>query len=337
MKKLYILALCALVLAACDNNDDTPQSSYKVEKITASIDNNNPTRAIDASWAEGDMIGINSIVGRDGENQVIGRPYFNVKYTTEMGDGTFTGEPLFFYKPMTLSAYYPFADQGSASGPDKDGIIKANTHPDNQGEKEQRLIDFLWDSETGFTAQNPNVNFIFTHRMCKLTFTFLDNPSEDDKYRVEVKDITAYEIVGVGLDGTFNTYTGVCAINDPEGNDSIKIEKNRLGEKLYGKVQHEVPLDPIILFPQKPGNQKVKLRLYLNELGNEDQLQTYTCTLTFGDGELKPGYSYRYTIKVTKVGLIVGMMSIEPWKVERDVKLTSTIDGAFEEFEENDD
>ncbi|MDE6371090.1 MAG: fimbrillin family protein, partial [Duncaniella sp.] len=224
--------------------------------------------------------------------------------------------------------YYPFTGvEGTAPG--TDGKITANTRPANQQAGKQPLIDFLWDSKTGvgkkdFSASNPNVNFVFSHQMCKLTFTFLDTPSTDLKYNVEVKDITAYELLGLGFDGTFDTATGVCSINDPEANDSIKFEG------LKGTVQHNVELPSIIMFPQKPGNDKVKLRLYLDELNNESQLQTYTCSLTFGDGELKPGYSYKYTIKVTKVGLIVGQMSIEDWNLDRDVRLTATIDGAFD-------
>ena len=334
MKKIFLLAAASLLLAACDKNEDNPESSYQAAKITAKIDDSTPSRAIDASWDADDVIGIHSIVGRDGENQVIG-PYFNVKYTTENGDGNFTGHPLYFYKPMTLYAYYPFAEVGEADGPDNNGIIKANTLPGNQKEKEQRRIDFLWDSETGFTAKEPNVDFTFTHRMSQVTFTFRDTPSDDPKQRVLVENIRAYEIIGLGFEGTFDTYSGVCAINDPQANDSIVINTDKKGKRFYDdlKIADNEALDPIILFPQKPGNDKVKLRLYLDDLNNKDQIQTYTCTLTFGDGELKPGYSYRYTIRVTKVGLVVGEMSIEPWNVERDVKLTSTIDGAFDESE----
>ncbi|MDE6485315.1 MAG: fimbrillin family protein [Duncaniella sp.] len=335
MKKIYLLAAASLLLAACDNNDDNPQSSYQAAKITAKIDDSNLSRAINTSWAPGDVIGIHSIVGREGENRVIG-PYFNVEYTTQKGDGTFTGDSLYFYKPMTLYAYYPFGKAGEADGPDDEGIIVANTRPANQMANEQRRIDFLWDSENGFTARNPNVNFTFTHRMSQLTFKFLNTSVGDPKQEVLVKNITAYEILGLGFEGTFNTYTGVCAINDPDVNDSIKIDTFKDGTTpFYNNIQHDEFLDPVIMFPQKPGNDKVLLRLYLNELDNETQLQTYTCTLTFGDGELKPGCSYKYTIRVSKVGLIVGDMSIEPWIVERDVKLTSTIDGAFKEFEED--
>ncbi|MDE5773623.1 MAG: fimbrillin family protein [Muribaculaceae bacterium] len=339
MKKIYLLATAvAITLAACDKNEDNPQSAYQAAKITAKIADINATRAINTSWEAGDAIGIHSIVGRDGENRVIG-PYFNVEYTTVKGDGIFTGDSLYFYKPMTLYAYYPFAKTGDANGIDDNGIIKANTRTDNQRVKEQRLIDFLWASENGFTARNPKVDFTFTHQMSQLTFKFLNTSVGDPLHEVLVENITAYELIGLGFDGSFNTYTGVCAINDPAVNDSIKIEKFKDGSTpFYKNIKHDEFLDPIIMFPQKPGNDKVLLRLYLDELkgeNHEHQLQTYTCTLTFGDGELKPGCNYKYTIRVSKVGLIVGEMSIEPWKVERDVKLTSTIDGGFVEWEDD--
>lgn len=109
MKKIFLLAAITLALAACDNNEDSLVSSPVAAKISATIGESTLSRAVDDSWAKGDQIGISSTVG-----SVVG-PYINLKYTTKDGDGQFKGTELFFYKPMTLTAYYPFVgEEGKA-------------------------------------------------------------------------------------------------------------------------------------------------------------------------------------------------------------------------------
>lgn len=303
MKKIILLAVATLALASCENNDDNIEPLHDYARITATIGGSVSTRAKDATWSEGDMIGISSTVG------TIEAPYTNLKYTTG-GDGEFTGTPVFFYKPMTLTAYYPFTGtEGIAPG-----IISTTTDATCQNSENQPQIDFLWDSKTNqdqkdFSASNPNVNFTFTHKMSKLTFAFkgskevIENGTVIAK-EVKVSDMVSYEIEGLVMDGSFDTTTGVCAIDDSAEPRNLMIDVTK------GSVEDEISLSPLILFPQKPGNSKVKLHVYTDELDNPGYLQHYVCTLTFGDGELKPGNNYKYTIQISKLGLKLEKMTI---------------------------
>lgn len=269
-------------------------------------------------------IGISSTVG-----SVVG-PYINVEYTTLEGDGEFTGNKLFFYKPMTLTAYYPFTgEEGTAPG--TDGVIESDTRPENQKPDKQLNIDYMWDSQSGIIAADPNVNFKFAHKMSKITFTFQSSPAIYDEFtgikladKVEVSDMVSYGIEGLVLDGTFNTATGVCAVKNDVTAETLDIN-------VKNTVEHNVAVKPIILFPQTFSDGSVKLHITSDELNDENSLQHYNCPLSFSNGEIKPGYHYRYTIKVTKIGLIVGEMTVEPW-VEENRSLVATIDGnkAFE-------
>lgn len=320
MKKIIFLAAASLLLASCENNDDNTLSSYKLSRITASIGEDVSTRAKDDTWSPGDVIGISSTVGAgDGH-------YINVKYTTD-GTGVFEGAPLYYYNSMTLTAYYPF----TGSEKKAPGLIKVVTDAANQTPENQPQIDFLWDSKTNvdrkdFSVSNTTVNFTFTHRMSKLTFAFrgsepvIQNGIEIAP-EVKVSDIVAYEIEGLVMDGSFDTATGICAIDDNAETQKIKIDIPK------GDVKEEIDLFPLIFFPQKPGNTNVKLHVYTDELENTGVLQHYICTLTFGDGELKPGNSYKYTVQVSRVGLILGKITIDDWNTERDVNLTATVDG----------
>lgn len=331
MKKIYLFAAATLSLVACDSNDDNPDNSQQPVKIFATIGESAVSRASDTKWAPGDKIGISSSVG------AVGGPYVNVLYTTDNGDGNFIGAPLFYYKPMTLTAYYPFTGtEGTVPG--NDGIISATT--DAEAQKNLPAIDFLWDQQTGLTpsategtSSKPEVKvkFTFAHKMSKLMFAFKGTPEQEIyvkgiKYivpEVKVSDMVAYELEGLVMGGTFNTADGICAIKNVAA-ENLKIEVEK------GTVKDETPLSPLIVFPQKPGNTTVKLRVYNNEIEGVDD-QTYTCTLSFGDGELKPGYCYKYTIQITKIGLILEQMSIVEWEdaFEETPNLAATIDGGW--------
>lgn len=267
-------------------------------------------------------------------------PYINLEYTTINGDGKFTGKTrLFFYKPMTLIAYYPFTGtEGEAPG-----IITASTTVGNQTTANQPKIDFLWDSKTGvdntdFSATNPKVNFTFAHRMSKLSFTFMSSePAYEDEEKtimksdgVDVRTMVKYEIEGLGIKGTFNTATGECSINETEERQGLaitvdKIEPDPNEEKDYKyKTKRECP--SLIVFPQKKAEDGFILHITTNELNNDGVLQKYRCALKFTDDEIKSGCHYKFTIQVTRRGLIVGNLTIEPW-VGSQKFIVATIDG----------
>lgn len=225
---------------------------------------------------------------------------------------------------MTLTAYYPFTGTpGTPPGPKADGVIEANTRIDNQKPETISGIDFLWDSQTGFTAADPNVNFKFAHKMSKVTFKFQNSPAVviDDNIiagPVNVNDMVNFTINGLVLDGTFDTNTGLCSVKSD-------VEPEPLSISVEG-VEHDVAVNPIILFPQTLAGGSIVLDIYTDELHNSSLLQHYKCNLSFSNGEIKPGYHYIYTIKVSKVGLIVGKMTVESWEVENRF-MTATIDG----------
>lgn len=326
MKKIFLFAVVALALTSCDNNDENQVTPQVAAIITATIGESTLTRAVDQSWEKNDSIGISSTVGS------VDGPYINVKYTTEKGDGVFTGTPLFYYKPMTLTAYYPFTGSEKTAP----GLIEAVTDADNQLPEKQPQIDFLWDSKTNkdqadFSATNSNVKFTFAHKMSKLTFAFEGSREEvEDEngvvtvHEVKVSDIVKYGIEGLVMNGTFDTATGNCSIDNSAKPQYLEID---IPEGSSVKEEESLSPSPLIVFPQKPGNSKVKLHVYTDELKNSSVLQHYTCALTFSGGELKSGNSYKFTIRVSKVGLKLDKMSIDDWNTGQEVKLTATVDG----------
>ena len=90
-KTFSTLALAALLLTACQNDEETMQTDTHVAlQVTSGIQ----TRAYDATWEENDPIGIFGYTQTETPMEWSN----NVQYVTVTGDGTFApaqGEVLF--------------------------------------------------------------------------------------------------------------------------------------------------------------------------------------------------------------------------------------------------
>ena len=281
MKKYILLAAAALSLAACDSEDnhidDIVQEPIEAH-ISATIGEDISSRARETDWADGDRIGV-----------TMGDLYANIQYTTDNGDGKFTGASMYFRNKqdrLTISAYYPFTGtEGSAPG-----IIETSTTLDRQTKDEQPKIDFLYTRLDDVTGSAPNINLAFKHQMSKLTLIFKNGNDGTD-----VSKINSCRIDGLVLDGTFNTATGECAAKDTS---ATPIE-------LTPTVEHDNALPYLILFPQTVG--KVTMRIA------DSEGQEYSCELKFNDNRLVSGNHYVYTIVVKKTELNVEQYTITDW------------------------
>lgn len=287
MKKIYILAAVTLALTACDNNDDNTLPSQLEAQISATIGGSVLSRASDNSWAAGDQIGITSTIGG------VVREFINLAYTTIDGNEKFTGTPIYFHKPMSLTAYYPFTgSEGTAAG-----IIEAATTAENQTKEKQSKIDFLYAGQTNVSVTDPNVKFNFEHKMSKLTLIFKKGNDGAD-----ISKITSYQITGLILQGTFDTANGVCAVMNGASAENLEIALDNL------TVTDGVAQAPsLIIFPQTIAGGKVRLKI------TDSEQQDYACDLTFGDGVIAPGNNYLYTITVSKTGVSIDNPSITDW------------------------
>lgn len=269
MKKFILLAAVAISLSAC-NNEDNYINEPVAAQFSASIGESVQSRASDDTWDEGDNIGI-SMSGR----------YLNMQYTTENGDGVFTGTPMFFknkVEPVTITAYYPYSGTEGQT-PD---VIEASTGAERQTVTEQPKFDFLYDKKENVTGEAPNVKFTFQHMMSKLTFTFINGNDG-----IDVRKIKSCEINGLVMDGTFNPATGECAAKSDTPS----------ALSLSPTVTDESVSLSLILFPQSAGNVTMKII--------DSENQKYGCDLNFENNCLEAGNNYQFTIKVKKTELSV--------------------------------
>lgn len=278
MKKIFLLAAAAILLAACnnDNYNDEPVAA----QISATIGNG--SRAVDESWANGDKIGI-----------TMGTKYYNMEYTTADGKGNFTGTIMYFDNKkddVTFTAYYPFTGTGGTVP----AAIEKSTAAANQTAQKQADFDFLYAAPVVTNGSKPHVAFSFAHMMSKITLIFVNGSGAD------VSKITSYSIEGLKLNGTFDTQTGACA---PKAGDSpapITITP--------AEVKNNVALPSLIVFPQTPASVTLKI--------SDNDGQDYACTLNFTGGRLDSGYNYQFTVTVNKSGLTVNESKITNWKTK---------------------
>ncbi len=160
MKAFSALALAALLMTACQNDEETMQTDSRVAlQVTSGIQ----TRAYDDQWEKGDEIGIFGNIQGTTPAEWSG----NVPYTTTNGDGNFAPDAGPIYLPtdgtsVDFVAYYPYTASLT------DGVYTV----DVSSQSNQSAIDFMASGTQTADRINPEVVFNFEHKLSKLYITF---------------------------------------------------------------------------------------------------------------------------------------------------------------------
>ena len=279
--RIFAFAALALSLAACTNDNEVTDNGPVAARINAEISNAVATRASGTTWDENDRIGLTGI----------GTQYDNVPYI--MNGGTFKedGEPIYFHttEEVVFRAYYPYDENGKT--------LKATT--DDEAQKNQPKIDFLYATGATASTHNPTVNFTdgtkaggkdcsFHHCMSQITLTFVAG----DGVSFSAIQPESYTLSGLVLTGSFDTTTGIAKTDD--GAQAANLDMP-IGSQLTSSV---------ILFPQTV----TALPLYVKYNG-----ERYKATLNIPEGALKAGNNYTYTVKVRNRGIEVSQATIAAW------------------------
>ena len=141
--RFFALATLALVLAACNNDNENLNGDPVAAQFTADIAL--ATRASGTTWDNGDRIGITDI-GNDTQ-------YGNVPFILKNGKFEAEGKVIYIEdtKTHTFRAYYPY----NAAG----GILTATT--DATAQQNQPAIDFLFASGATGDKNNPVVRDVY--------------------------------------------------------------------------------------------------------------------------------------------------------------------------------
>lgn len=210
MKKILLTSAVALAILSGCNNDiyegkDIPGS--KIE-VSGSIDQLK-TRVSDTEWTVGDAIGVSDNTG--GAN-------INIKYEAGATTGGFTsttGIYILGSGDVTFTAYYPYAGiEGATAGTVDIALTDASGQYVGSS-----AVDYMFAEGAVANRENPQVNFLFTHKMSKLVLNITDTTEGDNA--VAAGTAFSYVLEGVATDGTFNTEDGTVTANATTGNLTV--------------------------------------------------------------------------------------------------------------------
>lgn len=303
MKKIYLAAGVLLSFAACTNDamNDPLADGPVAMTFTAGIDAvATRVNSEGTAFTGGDKVGIVPMKGGDVETE-----QFNVLYTYG-GDGKFTANPPYWFQdrvPVTFNAYYPY----DAKLP-MNGVIAIDTKAENQTAaeeavaKEWRKNDYLFASNTA-EVSNPTVNFTgedhaFKHVMSKFTLTLEAGDGIEN-----LQALTGYTLGALKLKGSFDVTTGNIGLTD-DTTEKITMD-------VTDPTGTTITCEPLILLPQGIDSGKLSLTVHYNRQDYHAELDLPTET----PKELRAGYHYSYTVKVSNKALEITAVSITGWTI----------------------
>ena len=202
-KTFSTVALAALLLTACQNDEETMQTDARVAlQVTSGIQ----TRAYDATWEANDPIGIFGYIQTETPMEWSN----NIQYVTVTGDGTFApaqGEvPIYLPIDGTavdFVAYYPYTKTLA------NGVYTV----DVTDQSIQKNIDLMAASKQTTDRISHAVAFNFEHKLSKIYLTFKAG-----------EDMTIADLAGMTVQLTGQQTQATFDVTQPESEVSVTAD-----------------------------------------------------------------------------------------------------------------
>ena len=308
--KIYAVALLALTLSGCDNDQMENLLADGPVAMTFTADINSvATRATTTGFEAGDMVGIIPLKGN-----VVEKTQANIAYTYD--GSAFTATPPYYfqnYDEVTFNAYYPH--QSALNDP---YTVKIDTRIDNQATEmvngnNWRKNDYLFASAKT-TVKASSVSFTeaagnpFKHVMSSVAIDFKAG-TEDGV--ANLKPLTGYTLGKVVMDGTFNCSTGTVSLKANVEAKDITVTGISCTE-----IDTEYQTSSLILLPQDVAGGKFSLTVNFNNT-------TYTADLTLS--ELQVGKLHVFPVTIKNTELEIGTAEIKDWETSTEYNGFATL------------
>ena len=277
LKLLVGMMLSPLFLQSCQQEEQllTGDESRREIVFTSIIDDSHLSRVVDASWEQGDKIGV--FMKKAGTEEVIRG---NVPYVTKSGNGNFVGEngPMEFPEgegvKVDFIAYYPYTTR--AENFKQYGIDLTN-------QQDQRALDLMKAVNlVNRDATSPQGNLQFRHLLSKLVLNL--TPSQGASLKGIKATVSALKVKGNA---------------DLSANGTITLEDQTAAVEMF--VNEEGTQAEAVLLPQDLTD-KLKITLELN--GQQREVTTNI------SGKLEAGKKYICNLKINLGG--GGQITPEP-------------------------
>lgn len=277
LKLLAGMMLSPLFLQSCQQEEQllTGDESRREIVFTSIIDDSHLSRVVDASWEQGDEIGV---FMKNAETEAVIRG--NVPYVTKSGNGNFVGKngPMEFPEgegvKVDFIAYYPYTTR--AENFKQYGIDLTN-------QQNQRALDLMKAVNLeNRAATSPQGNLQFRHLLSKLVLNL--TPSQGASLKGIKATVSALKVKGNA---------------DLSANGTITLEDQTAAVEMF--VNAEGTQAEAVLLPQDLTD-KLKITLELN--GQQREVTTNI------SGKLEAGKKYICNLKINLGG--GGQITPEP-------------------------
>ena len=304
--KFMLSAFIIVMLSACGDNDEweNEDTNGKVELgVSASVNEGKMTRASNTTWYQNDKIGIYGTSGNVG--------YTNVQYICkEPAKGNFQAYTTAVYygaETGTFTAYHPYLELNASKNAAlvENGKIKLDT-----SDQLEREVDYLYAPAVSGSKQNPEVAFIFDHKMSKLAL-HLGAGVGVGAYE-DIPSAFRFELSPLAQEGTFDPATGVIeATGTPSVMSFTQWDKAAASVDTENQAAGYQSVFNLYLLPQQTIIGGLELRVI-----SKNPEVVYKAVLKDADGNLtlEPGMVYDFFIKVNKTAITVNGATISEWR-----------------------
>ena len=272
-KTFSAVALAALLLTACQNDEETMQTDTRVAlQVTSGIQ----TRAFDNQWEKNDEIGIFGFTQGDAPTQA----YSNVKYVTAGGNGRFTPDGTTIYLPVDDSyldfvAYYPHTTDL------ENGIYTV----DVEDQSDLSTIDLMAAGTQTADRSKNTVAFNFEHKLSKIVLSF------------DAGDGMALsELAGMKVQLTNQQTLATFDVTQPDG--EVVVGTNTPATLTLNTTDDGMSSEGIVL----PSANFDNMTLHL-ELADESSFFNWDLKNSQNADKFEAGKKYVYDITVNRSGL----------------------------------
>lgn len=281
LKLLAGMMLSPLFLQSCQQEEQllTGDESRREIVFTSIIDDSHLSRVVDASWEQGDEIGV---FMKNAETEEVLRA--NVPYVTKSGNGNFVGKngPMEFPEgegvKVDFIAYYPYTT--CAENFKQYGIDLTN-------QQNQRALDLMKAVNLeNRAATSPQGNLQFRHLLSKLVLNL--TPSQGASLEGIKATVSALKVKGnanLAADGTITLEDQTAAVEMFVNAEGTQAEAVLLPQDLTGKLKITLELN---------GEQR---EVTTNISGKLEAGKKYICNLKInfsGGGQITPEPQAKY-------------------------------------------
>lgn len=281
LKLLAGMMLSPLFLQSCQQEEQllTGDESRREIVFTSIIDDSHLSRVVDASWEQGDEIGV--FMKKAGTEAVIRG---NVPYVTKSGNGNFVGKngPMEFPEgegvKVDFIAYYPYTTRA-------ENFKQYSIDLTNQ--RNQRALDLMKAVNlVNRDATSPQGNLQFRHLLSKLVLNL--TPSQGASLKGIKATVSALKVKGnanLAADGIITLEDQTAAVEMFVNAEGTQAEAVLLPQDLTGKLKITLKLN---------GQQR---EVTTNIAGKLEAGKKYICNLKInlgGGGQITPEPQAKY-------------------------------------------